>query len=176
MSTQARSRWLLVLLLMGFSCVLLNLTAQDFQVDIVPVAPDDVEVRVESETDYYYTLFFGNSVTNLKVPADIDWGQEEVTTLRDSGVLSDGSVTSGFYRVRRVPASNPLDTDNDGIDDAYELDSPILDPLDADDATEDYDLDGFNNLTEYQVNADPMTYDPPPEIRITYPHDGIVLP
>jgi hypothetical protein len=37
---------------------------------------------------------------------------------RQHGLLAD---TAAFYRVRRVPLSQPLDTDGDGIDDAWEL-------------------------------------------------------
>lgn len=43
--------------------------------------------------------------------------------------------TTAFYRVQQVPLARPLDTDGDGIDDAYELGhAPDLSPLDPADA------------------------------------------
>ena len=60
------------------------------------------------------------------------------------------SATRSFYRVHAESVFAPLDPDNDGIDDVYELNHPdILDPLDPDDADLDPDDDGSTHLQDY---------------------------
>ncbi len=73
-----------------------------------------------------------------------------------SGQLLGTSTNSmGFYYVQRVAITNALDTDQDGIDDVYELNRSFLDPLDQIDGTQDLDGDGFINVQEYQRGTDP---------------------
>jgi len=50
------------------------------------------------------------------------------------------------------------DDDNDGIPDAWEIDNG-LDPLDAQDASLDPDIDGLTNLQEYLEDKNPNVYD-----------------
>ena len=72
--------------------------------------------------------------------------------------VEDGSARgqSVFYRVREVPLITPLDLDQDGIDDVYELNRPeLLNPLYNVDAQDDFDGDGLTNLEEYRAGSDP---------------------
>jgi hypothetical protein len=57
------------------------------------------------------------------------------------------------------------DDDNDGMPDSFESDNG-LDPLYADDASEDTDADGVDNLTEYQNQTDLNADDYPPVLQV----------
>ncbi len=46
------------------------------------------------------------------------------------------------------------DDDNDGVPDSFEI-ANGFDPLDAADASEDADGDGFTNLEEFKADSDP---------------------
>ena len=76
--------------------------------------------------------------------------------------LSEGRIPDGSPRIRRLPNLSPLapnappdlDTDRDGIPDAWEL-ANRLDPDNASDAALDSDGDGFNNVAEFAAGTDP---------------------
>jgi hypothetical protein len=105
-----------------------------------------------SDPDGYFILYGGPSITAIDDPRVLALGQEEEGTLAIDPI---GPVQ--FYRVRRVPLSEPLDLDDDGIDDVFELrHSQALSPLDPADAEVDYDGDGDSNLVEYQRGTDPL--------------------
>jgi hypothetical protein len=108
-------------------------------------------------SDSYSLLYRGQTVTNITVPAAMKLNPgscANVLSLMDPTPVS--SNTSVFYRARQVPIADPLDSDADGIDDVYELrHSNFLDPLDASDASQDFDGDGKSNLEEYRASTDP---------------------
>lgn len=105
--------------------------AQDFQVTEVSRGPAQVvEVGVPGNADVYYLLRRGLEVSEITVPVDVALGGPGPVRLRDD--LAVGAT--GFYRVERVPRDQPGDTDGDGIDDVYELETPGLDPLNPTDA------------------------------------------
>ena len=54
-----------------------------------------------------------------------------------------------YVRVKQASIFSPMDTDGDRIDDIYELNHPLLDPLNPDDALEDPDNNGLTHLQEY---------------------------
>ena len=79
------------------------------------------------------------------------------------GRLPDGSATLTSFPATPSPGGrNYLDTDGDGLPDAWELEQG-LDPLDPRDARLDTDGDGFDNLAEFAAGTDPRD----PRSRLT---------
>lgn len=108
----------------------------------------NLHIAVPADARFYYVLYDGHLVTEINHPVDIKLG------IADSLELICPPPPSGvgntFYRVLRVPRSQPQDTDGDGIDDVFELTSLAgLNPLDAQDALLDADGDLFSNVEEY---------------------------
>lgn len=62
-----------------------------------------------------------------------------------------------------LPDQTPMDTDGDGLPDAWEI-AHHLNPHDPSDATADLDGDGVNNLDEYRANTEPA--DPNSRLRL----------
>lgn len=81
----------------------------------------------------------------------------------DNDSISDGVEDANHNGVVDTGETNPCnaDTDGDGMPDGWEVDNS-LDPLVEDDASEDSDGDGYNNLAEYQKNTDPNNADSHP--------------
>lgn len=90
-----------------------------------------------------------NDGDGLNNKQEYDLGTDIDLVDSDSDTLSDGDEVN-------IHGTSPLssDTDEDKIDDAYEV-SFGLDPLDPADAVQDLDGDGSNNLVEYQYGTDP---------------------
>ena len=78
----------------------------------------------------------------------------------DQDLLSD-------YDEIMVYDTNPLvpDSDSDGMDDHWEI-TNNLDPLDASDASQDYDGDGLTNFQEYSMGSDPWNFFSVPLVSI----------
>lgn len=99
-------------------------------------------VEFAEDPGSYYLLQFSPDLIQWR-PADMSLGDASQMDI-------DPAVRKGF--VRAIPYSKfaPLDTDGDGIDDAYELNHPaILDPLDPSDGSKL--SPGGGGLTNYQV-------------------------
>jgi hypothetical protein len=114
-----------------------------------------LEVTHEAVATAYYVLLRGASPDQIQVPVALALG------VNGSGRLSDRSpvpaAAAAFYRILGVAADQPLDTDQDGIDDVYELQRPaLLQPLDAADAGRDPDGDGRSHLLEYLLTRTPL--------------------
>ncbi len=100
-------------------------------------------------------------------------GVEGTQSWRDDDALDQ--ALRRFYRVGTRPLTAPADSDNDGMDDVWEL-RRGLNPLNPADALEDPDGDGYSNLEEYLARTDPHAFNPAPQIAIHSPRDGGVLP
>jgi len=76
----------------------------------------------------------------------------------DTNLDSDQDGLSNYleYRIgtNLLDPNTDWDSDGDGIDDKFEYEHPLLDPINPNDALEDIDFDGDNNLTEYQNGTD----------------------
>jgi len=129
----------------------------DFSVTGIVADPlGRVQLEHQSETNSYYILYSGATITNIVVPSDLELGAAELGNLN----ARDLPTSMAFFQVRRVSIQEPLDIDGDGLDDVYELRrSSFLNALDPTDAARDYDGDGFSNLQEYLVSSDPEAYD-----------------
>ncbi len=123
------------------------------QISQVSVTTDGhPQITFTGNTASYYILYRSAVVTEPFVPVKMALGANPTVTMVDG----TGQGRTIFYRVREVPASAPLDTDQDGIDDEYELNhSTFLNPLNPADAQEDFDGDGLTNLEEYRLGSDP---------------------
>jgi alpha-tubulin suppressor-like RCC1 family protein len=93
-------------------------------------------------------------------------GTETAVDLKPAGttLLTDATPTAGralaLYRVAAYGFSEAIDSDHDGIPDAFELQHPSsLDPLNALDALQDPDADARPNLWEYRQHTDPAVAD-----------------
>ncbi len=89
-----------------------------------------VVVEHPARATAYYLLFRGTSLTDINHVVAAKLGVTGNGSVSDTGALA----TTGFYRLEEVPLDAPLDTDGDLIDDAYELATPGLDPLNPGDA------------------------------------------
>ena len=127
-----------------------------------------VRVELPSSSNAYYTIH-GSSVHG---DGDEAWSTVhmvlgEVGSHWQVSTKGDGPPV-GYFRARRVPIVLPEDGDGDGIDDAYELRHPFLDPLSSSDALEDPDADQFDNLEEYLAGSDPLAAESTP-LRVQQP-------
>ena len=71
----------------------------------------------------------------------------------------------------------PLDADGDGLPDTYErtacsADGVCLDPTNADDAEQDFDMDGRSNLREWQDQTNPHEFEGLDFATLLFPEDG----
>jgi hypothetical protein len=116
----------------------------------------NLHLDYDSESEFYYLLVRGNTVENILFAVDVELGEAGPRQLVDLETDLDGA----FYRILKIPVSQPFDTDQDGIDDITELGyETFLDPLDDDDALRDFDRDGVNNVDEIRLGRNPTAFD-----------------
>lgn len=114
-----------------------------------------------ADTNSYFILLAGTQLTNITFAADmaLPLGTNGLGQLRD--FISAHTNATRFFRVRKVPLSQPLDSDHDGIDDVWELHRIAtqypLNPLDPTDANTDPDGNGLTHLQEYLGAVLPLT-------------------
>ena len=140
--------WICPFLLLSF------LNASGFLISDVRRSGGTIEIDHPAIGDAYYILYSGTHLDALSTPVRIS------AAMLPKGTFSDASAATNpdgiaFYSVRKVPLVSPLDSDGDTIDDAFELSSSVLDPLEAADAALDPDSDGVDSLTEYLQGRNP---------------------
>ncbi|MDB6121196.1 MAG: hypothetical protein JWQ71_189 [Pedosphaera sp.] len=104
------------------------------------------QVQHEANTNSYYVLYRGSTLTNIDTPVSLALGAGI------SGQLSDTNLvgSAAFYRVQEVLKTESLDLDGDGIADIYELNHPAcLHPLNPADAQMDCSGNGLTNVQVY---------------------------
>lgn len=121
-------------------------------------------VQVAASPSDYLILYRGDKVTEILTEVDLgpasSRGQATEVELIERIPPFGGAAR--FYRVEQVAVGTPKDSDEDGMDDVFELRHyPILDPLDRLDAGGDPDRDARSNLTEYRLGSNPLVADPP---------------
>lgn len=124
----AASPWLIGLAVLWSAAA----AAQDFRIIGIQVDPQgNLRVRHESSSSAYFILYRGDTVTDIRVRRGMALGSAAAGELSD---LAPGPATA-FYRIKRVPLAQPLDTDGDGLDDVFELGrAGVLNPRDPTDA------------------------------------------
>jgi hypothetical protein len=137
---------------------------QSFSITNWDVAPFGTRtVRFTTDASSYYILYRGSVVTNITQPISIALGVAGSLILQDTS----SQTTAQFYRVARIPLTQPLDSDGDGMDDVFELTyAGCLNPLDPTDASVDCDGDGRSNLQEYYDGTNPVLADAAPRLVI----------
>jgi len=151
----------------GYLALILPTPAQEFRIlDFFVDSSGRLHMRFIADTDSYYVLYRGETLGNISTPVAVVPG---INGIGEMIWASTGTEKiTGFLRIRHVQRALPLDVDRDGIDDAYELDHPVLlNPLNGLDAGLDPDADGKTHLHDYLVATTART-----TIRETSPGNG----
>src|SRR5881409_545635 len=128
MNSQDQNGWtcsklILVLALLAVLAGVGILLGQGLSITRVSIDPQRrITLHHPADTNAYYILFRGETVTDISRPIDVALGEHRDPQTAE-GLLKDLLPLSNqaFYRIRRVPLDQPLDLDGDGIDDVYEL-------------------------------------------------------
>ena len=100
----------------------------------------------------------GNLASGATVTLTVTVKPTATATLTHSAVIAgDQTDPVSANDTRILITSALLDTDGDGIPDAYES-AHGMNPNDATDAAKDFDGDGFTNLQEYLIGTDPQSF------------------
>lgn len=117
---------------------------------------DHFEIRYLTDPDCYYILerTFDLSDNREPIALQLGTGQTESVFIAPFETVTP-PIPRGFFRVREILKSTPLDSDQDGIDDVVELlNAPDFDPLDESDAGRDSDGDGLADWQEFRFGRD----------------------
>lgn len=114
-------------------------------------------IGYQSHSNFYYILYEAAANEPVAVKLGVEGLDEMIDPTPPNGAGLDS------YRLENQPLATPLDLDEDGIDDVYELrHAAILHPLDPTDALQDPDNDSRHNLREYLDGTDPQVADAAP--------------
>ncbi|MDA0345931.1 MAG: Ig-like domain-containing protein [Verrucomicrobia bacterium] len=154
-------RHITIILLYSFSLAA-SLSAQVLLIDRVDLNEEGrVSIGFEANASSYYVLTRSQDLTSFEQVLSIQLGSDGPFELSDMGGGLIGG--RGFYRITQAEIANPIDLDNDGIDDLTEINSGgKFDPLNPLDGLEDSDSDGANNSKELADGTDPFVSDLPP--------------
>ena len=129
--------------------------ASGLEIDSLETDGSSLSIGFASSASSYYVLIQGEDVTAIETPVALALGEASGDGLFVESFDSD----AGFYRIKEVPVNDPDDSDDDGIDDLYELNFAFLDPFIKGDAALDFDSDGVSNLDEFLNGTDPSQPD-----------------
>ncbi len=107
---------------------------------------DSVDARIVDETRNGYATYEGETYKKkARVP----------DKSKKCGIIDSQEDVGGWPELKSLPA--PLDSDNDGMPDAWEKQYG-LNPNDASDTSKDKDNDGYTNIEEYLNGTDPTEF------------------
>ena len=133
---------LLILLATAIPCL-----AEEFQLQVSQDPARNLNLSFSSDTNFYYILCQGETVTTITVPCAMRLGQNGW----DHFVVAQPPLDSAgamFFRIRKVPIAQSLDSDGDGLPDVWEIEHH-LDPLNPADAALEDKGDGLSNLERF---------------------------
>ena len=128
--------------------------AEEFRMEVSQDLAGNYNFYFPSDTNFYYILYQGQTVTKITTPCAMLLGQNGW----DHFVVSlppPGGAGSAFFRIGKVPINQSLDSDGDGIPDVWELEHQ-LDPLNPADAALVDVGDGLTYLEEYLLGDNPQ--------------------
>ncbi len=161
MTSCARNNWgprnavrvgLLLSVLLGMA---IYCDAEDLRIEVSQDLDRNYNLSFPSDTNLYYILCQGETVNNITVPCAMLLGQNGAGHFVVPLPPPPGATGSAFFRVRKVPINQSLDSDGDGIPDVWELEHQ-LDPLNPADAALVDVSDGLTRLEEYLMGDKPQ--------------------
>jgi alpha-tubulin suppressor-like RCC1 family protein len=94
-----------------------GLRSAEFRIDDVLWQNGRAEVSFAKEPAFYYILWRGDEPTEIRLATDLALGSVTPNSLADTNATN----AARFYRVEKVPMTSVRDTDDDGINDPWEL-------------------------------------------------------
>ncbi len=107
---------------------------------------DTVDARIVDETRNSYATYEGGTYENNRSVLDKS---------KKCGIIDSQTDVGGWPELKSLSA--PLDSDGDGLPDAWEI-RYGLDSRDASNASKDRDSDGYTNIEEYLNGTDPTAF------------------
>lgn len=116
-----------------------------------PVSPHDTaEVAFESVLAKAGATLPKRDAVDKRVTEMVRTGKP----MTETGIIKDISEVGGYPTLTYTPAKVPVDTDGDGMPDAWEI-KHKFDPKNAADGALDADGDGYTNVEEYLNGTNP---------------------
>jgi Vacuolar protein sorting-associated protein 62 len=81
---------------------------------------DRMILEYEADAAGYFIVYGGDTLNTLTNVVEVSIGRDDYVLAFDRGINRPANRI-GFYRVMRIPLSNPADIDGDGVDDVYEI-------------------------------------------------------
>jgi len=107
---------------------------------------DTMNLRIEKDPAFYFYIQQSTDLKNFSPFSMVLGTNSTAWTL-----YYDPETPSCYFRARAISIFAPEDTDGDGIDDIYELNTPGLNPLDPSDAGLNSGHNGMTYLQEYRL-------------------------
>lgn len=136
--------------------------------------PENINMAKQVNQEYFSAKVkdFTNKIESANVGARLFSSEKRVKAIGSAYPIPYQALKCTFTGAKQPPVADMpnLDLDKDGMPDVYEQEQGF-DPLQATDAQQDADGDGFSNYEECKSNTDPMNAKstPPPiaKMRLT---------